>query len=108
MATVAVVSWARAGNPANAMSAENNSISRILFFNAVLLFLTARVRPVHLFRRAHSGSRARHKFGRPALGPRVVRLREAHALIERRMIVKPDFHGGRLIPLPRIHFAPDL
>src|SRR5258708_8237491 len=94
MATVAVVSWASAGNPANAMSADNNTISRILFFNAVLLFLTARVRPVHLFRRAPSRTRARHKFGRPALGPRVVRLSEAHPLIERRLIVKPHFHDG--------------
>src|SRR5579863_5620168 len=107
-ATVTGASWAAAGNPANATTADSNTISRIRFFKAVLLFLSARVWPVPLFRRARSRARARHKFGRTPLGPWVVRLREAHALIERRMIVKPEFHGGRGIWLLEIDFTQDL
>src|SRR4029077_1211974 len=103
-----VASWATAGSPANATSADSNTISRIRFFNAVLLFLSSRVQPVLLFRRAPSRARTRHKFGRAALGPRVVGLREAHALIEGRMIVEPEFHGGRGIWFLEIHFAQDL
>src|SRR5580704_6071864 len=49
LATVAVASWASAGNPANATSVASNTISRIRFFKAVLLFHSARVLPFLYF-----------------------------------------------------------
>src|ERR1700688_998266 len=102
-----VASWASAGSPENARSADSNTISRIRFFNAILLFLV-RVWPARLFRRAPGRVRARHKFRRAPLGPRVVRLRETHALVERRMIVEPNLYGGRRLRVPEIHFPEEL
>src|SRR6195256_1097388 len=49
-----------------------------------------------------------YKFGRAALGPRVVGLGETHALIEWRMIVEPEFNGRRGIRFLEVHFAQDL
>jgi len=49
-----------------------------------------------------------YKFGRTALGPRVVGLGETHALIEWRMIVEPEFDGRRGIRFLEVHFAQHL
>src|SRR6202051_1694367 len=74
-------------------------------FSTRFSFFLVRVWPARLFLRAPGRVRPRHKFRRAPLGPRVVRLRETHALIERRMIVEPNLHGGRRLRLLESHFA---
>src|ERR1700737_3045594 len=88
---------------------SSNTISLIRFFNAVLLLVVPvgsnpacgaapdSARPVSL-----------HKFGRAALGPRVVGLSETHSLIKRRMIVEPEFHGCRGIRFFQVHLTQHL
>src|SRR6202008_3392857 len=49
-----------------------------------------------------------HKLGRSALRPRIVCLRQAHTFVERRMIVEPEFDGGRGLRFLEIDFAEDL
>ena len=101
-------SCARAAIPAIAKIAASNSstVSLIRFFNAVLLFrfwqnygiCAASSFPHHF---TNSGVRPSD--------PRIIRLGEPHAFIERRMIVKPDFSPPpRGIRLLEIHFAQDL
>src|SRR3977135_146071 len=109
-ATTPATSCARPGRHARARSAgSNNTIFLIRFFNAILLFNIPPRSQAHTRRSpakssAPSGTPALwrlrleptpdsggfcsslYKFGRAALGPRVVGLRETHALIEWRMI----------------------
>ena len=85
-ATVGATSWASAGIPAIATSADSNTISRIWFFNSVLLFGQRGFGRFTYFCGLKGEPAPVTNSGARPLGPRVVRLREAHALIKRRIV----------------------